>query len=136
MLYDIAKLENVNVIASGGQWPWQQAIRDIFAPRGVNVLVANRTNEFIDIAARQRIHATIIDAEREWEGLSVIRVFRIDFPLIPCIMLTPEAQENVLGAALELEVFSVIEKPVDFNILRSQLHRLFMRNYNSDIFAQ
>ena len=136
MLYDMTKLEDINIIAGAGQWPWQQAIRDIFTPRGVNVLVANKTIEFTDIAAHRRIHAAIIDADCDNEGLAVIKVFRIDFPLIPCIMLITKAQESFLGTALELDVFSVIEKPIDFDILRGQLNRLFIRNYNSTIFAQ
>ncbi|GAH06814.1 unnamed protein product, partial [marine sediment metagenome] len=35
---------------------------------------------------------------------------------------------------LRLDVFSVIGKPVDMNILLEQLNRLFVKKYNSDIF--
>jgi hypothetical protein len=42
----------------------------------------------------------------------------------------------VLGRALQLDVFSVIDKPVDMNVLREQLNRLFIKKYNSNIFAE
>ena len=41
---------------------------------------------------------------------------------------------RLLDEALQLDVFSVIDKPVDMDILRQQLNRLFIKKYNSDIF--
>ena len=43
---------------------------------------------------------------------------------------------QTLGKALQLDVFSVIDKPVDMDILRQQLNRLFIKRYNSDVFEQ
>jgi PleD family two-component response regulator len=54
--------------------------------------------------------------------------------LTPCLLLTSQASERVLGRALQLDVFSVIDKPVDMGVLRQQLNRLFLKKYNSDIF--
>jgi hypothetical protein len=42
----------------------------------------------------------------------------------------------VLRAALGLDVFSVIDEPVNMSILREQLNRLFIKKYNNDIFAE
>ena len=42
----------------------------------------------------------------------------------------------VLRAALGLDVFSVIDKPVNMGILREQLNRLFIKKYNRDNFAE
>ncbi len=44
---------------------------------------------------------------------------------------------NILAiAALGLDVFSVIDKPVDMGVLREQLNRLFIKKYNRDNFAE
>jgi hypothetical protein len=37
--------------------------------------------------------------------------------------------------ALRLDVFSVIDKPVDMFILQQQLHRLFIKKYSSSVFG-
>jgi hypothetical protein len=40
----------------------------------------------------------------------------------------------LLSDALQLDVFSVISKPVDMELLASQLNRLFIKRYNSSLF--
>ena len=129
------KLDEVNVLANGANWAWPEALRDIFRPRGVNLLVAEGAGEFVDIIGRRRIHTTIVDMEGEAGGLATIRIIRMDYPLLPCILLSQSAGEALLGKALRLNVFSVIEKPVDMQVLREQLNRAFIRRYNSYIFS-
>jgi DNA-binding NtrC family response regulator len=125
----------VNVLASEADWAWPQALRDIFRPRKVNLLVARGAVEFVDIIERKRIHTTIVDVDSEKSsGLATIRAIHIRYPLLPCILLTSAVGEGLLSKALDLNVFSVIDKPVDMSVLREQLNRLFMKKYNSDIF--
>jgi DNA-binding NtrC family response regulator len=131
-----SKLEEVNVLASEANWAWPEAVRNIFRPRGVNLLVARSTSDFVDIIERRRIHTTIVDMDSERSnGLATIRIIRMGHPFLPCILLSSHAGEAVLSKALKLDVFSVIDKPVDMDILREQLNRLFMKRYDSDIFA-
>ena len=135
MVFDLSKLDEVNVLASGANWAWPTALRDIFEPRGVNLLVAESTGEFVNVIEQVRIHTTIVDMDSEIGGLAAIKIIRMDYPLLPCVLLTNEADEEVLSKALELEVFGVIDKPVDMSILRELLNRLFIKKYNSDIFT-
>jgi CheY-like chemotaxis protein len=74
-----------------------------------------------------------MDSEQS-NGLATIRIIRMDYPLLPCILLTSAAGEALLGKALRLDVFSVIDKPVDMLILRQLLNRLFLKKYDSSIF--
>jgi len=132
-----SKLDEVNVLASGANWAWPEALRDIFQPRGVNLLVAESAGEFVNIIEQRRIHTTIVDMDSEKSnGLATIKITRMDYPLLPCILLASAAGEALLGKALQLDVFSVIDKSVDMSILRELLNRLFIKNYNSDIFAE
>lgn len=136
MVTNLSKLEEVNVLASEANWAWPEALRNLFRPRGVNLLVADNTGEFVNIIEQRRIHTTIVDMDSESSsGLTTIKIIRMDYPLLPCILLTSTAGESMLSKALRLDVFSVIEKPVDMNILREQLNRLFVKKYNSDIFS-
>ncbi len=123
----------INVLASEADWAWPRALQDIFRPRGVNLLMARDADEFVNIIGHQRISVTIIDVERP-SGLATVKIIRINFPLMPCILLAKAANEMLLDEALSLDVFSVIDKPVDMDVLRQQLNRLFIRKYNSDIF--
>ena len=136
MVSNLSKLEEINVLASEANWAWPEAVRYIFRPRGVNLLVAENAVEFVNIIERKRIHTTIIDMDSEGSnGLATLKIIRMDYPLLPCILLSSAAGESLLGKALRLDVFSVIDKPVDMSILQEQLNRLFVKKYNSDIFA-
>jgi len=135
MVSNVSKFDEVNVLASEANWAWPEALRDIFRPRGVNLLVAENADEFVNIIERKRIHTTIVDMDsEESSGLATIKIIRMDYPLLPCILLTSDAGKSLLGKALRLDVFSVIDKPVDMYVLREQLNRLFIKKYNSGIF--
>lgn len=135
MASNMSQLEEVNVLVSDANWAWPEALRLIFQPRGVNLLVAESASEFVHIIEKKRIHTTIIDMDSEQSsGLATIRILRIEYPLLPCILLTSTAGKSLLGKALQLDVFSVIDKPVDMRILREQLNRLFLKKYNSSLF--
>ena len=137
MVAQWSKLDEVNVLASAADWAWPQAVRDIFQPRGVNLLVAQEPDDFVHIIANRRIHTTIVDMD--WgrsTGLTTIRLIRLDYPLLPCIVLTSRVDQDVLGQALQLDVFGVVGKPVDMNVLRELLNRLFLKRYNSNIFSE
>jgi len=125
----------INVLASEASWPWPEALRDIFRPRAVNLLVAENAGDFVNIIQSRRIHTTIVDMDSEKStGLATIKLIRIHYPLLPCILLTSIAGESLLSNALKLDVFSVIAKPVDMEVLRRQLNKLFIKKYNSYIF--
>ena len=136
MVSNLSKFEEINLLASGANWAWPQALRNILRPRGVNLLVAEEPDEFVHIIERKRIHTTIVDMDSgKSNGLATIKIIRMDYPLLPCILLTSAANEAVLGKALQLDVFGVIDKPVDMNVLQELLNRLFLKKYNSDVFA-
>jgi len=135
MVSKLSKLDEVNVLASEAGWAWPEALRNIFRPRGVNLLVARSPGEFVNIIEQRRIHTTIVDMDSEGGGgLTTVRIIRMDYPLLPCILLTSEAGQELLGEALQLGVFGVVDKPVDMKIMLELLNRLFVKMYNSDIF--
>ena len=128
--------DEFNILASEANWAWPEALRDIFEPRGVNLLVAQSPGEFANVIEQKRIHTTIVDIDPETSGLMTIRIIRMNYPLLPCILLASEVGAAMLSKALQLDVFSVIDKPVDMQVLQDQLNRLFIKKYHSDIFAQ
>ena len=136
VVYEPSKLEDISVLASEADWAWPEALQCIFQPRGVNLLMAQSADEFIDVIGRRRIHTAIVDADSEkFNGLVIVKIIRMNYPLLPCIMLASSIEQSMLNEALRLDVFSVIDKPVIMKVLREQLHRLFVKRYNSNIFA-
>ena len=128
-------LDTINVLFSSADWAWPDAVRNIFEPRGVNSLLAESADDALDIIEHRRIHAAVLDMDsKKSSGLSLIKIIRSHYPLLPCILLARTPERALLSKALDLNVFSVIGKPVDMDILLEQLDRLFQKRYNSEIF--
>ena len=128
--------EKINVLLNGAQWAWPEALRSIFTPRGVDLLMASSPNEAISVIRQRRIHTVILDMDSErLSGIGTTRIIRSRFPHLPCILLSKCIESKLLRDALGLDVFSVIAKPVDMGILQRQLNRLFVKRYNSEVFA-
>jgi DNA-binding NtrC family response regulator len=137
MMAERSQLGDVNVLASAANWAWPEALRSLFKPRGINLMVAENTSDFVHILGRTRIHTTIVDMDSERaNALATIRIIRMDHPLLPCILLTSRVDQDVLGKALQLDVFGVVGKPVNMEVLQQLLNRLFLKKYNSDIFSR
>lgn len=130
-------LNEVNVLVDQAKWDWGAAVRQVFEPRGVNAVVASGAMEALEILDRTCIHTAIVDMESDnLSGLGIIRVLRGRYPELPCILLSKEPERRLLCSALELNVFSVIDKPVNLSILQEQLDRLFRKKYNSTVFCE
>ena len=137
MVMNNSQFNEINVLASEADWAWPEALRSIFQPRGINLLVADNPSDFLNIIQRKRIHTTIFDMDSEKSNaLVIIKLIRMNYPLLPCILLSSNTGQSLLCKALQLDVFSVIDKPVDMNILREQLNRLFIKKYHSNIFRE
>jgi DNA-binding NtrC family response regulator len=137
MVAQWSQFDEVNVLASVADWAWPEAVRDIFKPRGVNLLMAEKTNDFVSIIASTRIHTAIVDVDSERpSGLATVKIIRLGYPRVPCILLTSKTDEDMLCKALQLDAFAVVGKPVNMDILRELLDRLFVKKYNSNLFAR
>jgi DNA-binding NtrC family response regulator len=128
-------IEYINVLINDSGWAWPEVVRQIFRGRSVELSLVRQADEALYVLQHRRIHTAIVDMDCETGGLTIIKMIRSGFPLLPCILIAETAEQKLLSAALELDVFSVINKPVNILLLQSQLHRLFLKKYGSNIFA-
>ncbi|MGD0077545.1 MAG: hypothetical protein ABSB91_02840 [Sedimentisphaerales bacterium] len=144
MFADVGQSGEVSVLATQANWAWPLAVRDIFQPRGVNLLVAESTNDIVNVLRQRRIWTTIIDTDFQQSregclaagGFWTLKMIRMESPYMPCLMLVSNPTGDVLDEALRLDVFSVLDKPVDMRILKDQLNRLFVKKYGNNIFSE
>jgi DNA-binding NtrC family response regulator len=137
MIEKLPESSEINVLVSDADWAWPEAVRTIFMPRGINALLATEANDVLDIIEQRRIHTAIVDMDsRRLSGLGTIKMIRAHYPLLPCILVARVTERELLSDALELDVFSVITKPVDMDVLLGQLNKLFIKRYNSNVFAR
>ena len=66
-------------------------------------------------------------------GVQVLKILRQLDHLLPCILLAQHPGKRLFAEALTLNVFSVLEKPVDLNILAEQIDRIFLKYYATEM---
>ncbi|MBE0535244.1 MAG: response regulator [Phycisphaerae bacterium] len=126
----------INVLLGRSDAEWSRAVEQLFVPRGIRSMVAGSAGEAVDILERSHVQLALLDMDSGGPGgLSMVRAIRGYEPFLPCITVSSRWERPLLGEALELNVFSVIAKPVDMQVLQEQLNKLFIKQYNSDVFS-
>ena len=78
------------------------------------------------------IHLAVLDAQMpQLGGLQVVKIMREMHNAPPTIMLADDLSSHLLREALGMQVFSVLSKPVDFNLLLDAMARVLKRFYES-----
>ena len=111
---------------------WQDTVRRLLEPHGVNTLAARSGREALDLMQNRQVHVAVLDQQMpQLGGLQVVRIMR-DLPAAPpAILLAHHLTDHLLHEALGMRVFSVLSKPVDLNMLLDTLARVLKRHYQS-----
>ena len=128
----LSQPDSVNVLLSDANWAWPQAVSQIFQPQGINAMVAQTTDDVVQIIDNSKIHLAILDAG--W-GVQALKIVRKRDNLLPCLLLAQDVNDRLLAQALKLKVFSVLAKPVDMHLLADQIKRIFQKYYAIDVFS-
>ena len=106
----------------------RETLRDIVEPEGFRALLASSGEEALDIMhARSRSTlalARFADAadDRAGDGFQVVHQINA---LLPCILVTANASQEIIRKAFQVRVYSVIPKPVSrFLLINTMLRAL------------
>ena len=111
---------------------WAQTVRSLLAPQGVQTVAARTGREALRLIEDGHIHVAVLDTQMpQLGGLQVIRRMRELPAAPPAILLADHLTNHLLHEALGMKVFSVLSKPVDFNLLLDSLARVMRRHYES-----
>ena len=126
----------INILLGQAERNWEEIIATVFAPRGINSLVVRDAAEALDVLSNRYVHTAIVDMDTQRSGgFGLVKVVRKYHPRLPFIMFSGSSERKELALALEFNVFSVIAKPVNIEILQDELNRLFKKMYNSMVFS-
>jgi two-component system, response regulator PdtaR len=120
------------VLLANEQEGWHQTIRGLLRPQGVNTVSAHSGREALDLLEKTPVHVAVLDAQMpQLGGMQVIRMLRELHRATPAILLTNQMSNHLLQEALGMQVFSVLSKPVDFNVLLDSLARVLRRYHEN-----
>ncbi|MDP9174627.1 MAG: response regulator [Planctomycetota bacterium] len=120
------------VLLANEQEGWHQTVRGLLQPQGVNTVSAHSGQEALALLESTSVHVAVLDAQMpQLGGLQVIRLLRDLHKPTPTILLTSHMTNHLLQEALGMQVFSVLSKPVDFNVLLDALARVLRRYHEN-----
>ena len=118
------------VLLANEQEGWHHTVRQLLEPQGVQTVVARSGRDALNLMESRPIHVAVLDQGMpNLGGLQVIRMMREMNAAPPAILLANQLTTNLLHEALGMHVFSVLSKPVDFNLLLDALARVMRRHY-------
>lgn len=132
MALNLSQPDSINVLIGDQNWAWPEAVSQIFRPRGINALIAEKPDDIVQIIDNSKVHLAIINDK---DGIKTLKLIRQHNNLLPCMVLAEHINNKLLSEALNLNVFSVLTKPVNLMQLAEQLNRLFSKYYACDLFA-
>ncbi|HVT87751.1 MAG TPA: response regulator [Tepidisphaeraceae bacterium] len=120
----------LTVLLANEQEGWHQTVRQLLVPQGVETVSARTGREALNLIESRPIHVAVLDMKMQGlGGMQVIRLMREMRNAPPAILLAAELTTHLLHEAMGMHVFSVLSKPVDFNLLLDTLARVMRRHY-------
>jgi len=122
----------LTVLLANEQESWHQTIRGLLEPQGVQTLSARSGREALRMIESQPVHVAVLDQQMpQLGGMQVIKLMREMHKAPPAILLANQLTNHLLHEALGMHVFTVLAKPVDFNLLLDSLARILRRYHES-----
>jgi CheY-like chemotaxis protein len=98
---------------------FRETLQGVFEPLGFHTFSAGDGEEALDILRRETVHLALLDMHMpRLTGLEALRQMKRFDSRLPCILLSAEADENLIAEAREAMAFDVLRKPVSrINVL-------------------
>src|SRR3984957_2860179 len=122
----------LTVLLADENQDWALTVRGLLAPQGVQTVAARTGREALRLIESGTIHVAVLDQQMpQLGGLQVVKRMREMPGAPPAILLTDHLTNHLLHEALGMKVFSVLSKPVDFNLLLDAIARVLRRYHES-----
>jgi CheY-like chemotaxis protein len=110
---------------------FRETLRGIFEPEGLRTLVASDGEEALEIVRRSEVHVLLLDMHMpRLTGLETIRRVKQFKALLPCILISADADEALEEAAQAVRAYSVMRKPVSRINLTIAVRTALRSTYN------
>jgi CheY-like chemotaxis protein len=139
-MLDVQNSNRFNVLLANEQESWHRTVRELLGPQGVQTVSARTGREALRLMQTMPVHVAVLDQQMpQLGGLQIVKLMRENTPadgsaqaVMPAvILLTSHMTNHFMQEALGMQVFSVLSKPVDFNLLLDSLARVLRRYHEN-----
>ena len=120
----------VSVLIADDDPGYRETLREIVEPRGFRTLLARDGGEALEILRVETVHLAVFDMHMpRLTGLEVVELVHQFNSMLPCILVTADATEELMRQAFNVRAYSVIPKPVSRNVLLYTMVRALLKVY-------
>jgi CheY-like chemotaxis protein len=108
----------------------REVLREIVEPEGYRTYLASSGEEAVDIVREEDVHLALLDMHMpRLTGLETLQIMHQINALLPCILVTADATEDLMRQAFSVHAYSVIPKPVSKNVLLYTVVKALVKAY-------
>ena len=109
---------------------FRRSISGLFEPHGFATLEASCGEEAIEIVQDREVHLVLLDMYMPTlTGLETLRLVKQIKAFLPCIIMTAQADDQLIREALAARAFSVLSKPLSKPLVIHTVVRALRRAY-------
>jgi CheY-like chemotaxis protein len=111
----------------------REALGEALEQQGFRTLLAEDGGQAVELVQIDMVHVVLFDMQMpRLTGLEAFTVIRQTLDrVLPAVLMTADATNDLIRKAFEAQVFSVIPKPVNLNLVLNTLTRALAKAYGS-----
>jgi CheY-like chemotaxis protein len=112
----------------------RESLREIVEPEGYRTLLASSGEEALDITREEPIHLALLDMHLpRMTGLETLLLLHQMNAVLPCILVTADATDQLMREAFRARAYSVIPKPISKNVVLYTVVRALIHAYGQTL---
>src|SRR5262245_16922636 len=128
----MAATRNYSILITDDDQGSRESLRSIVEPEGYRAVLAESGEEALDIVREESIHLAIFDMHMpRLTGLETVELVHQINAVLPCILITADASEELMRQAFRARAYSVIPKPVSKGIVLYTVVRALLKAYGA-----
>src|SRR5262249_38046146 len=110
----------------------REALAEIVEGKGFRPVLAENGEQALVIVQHEPVHLALLDMQMpKLTGLETLQLVRQIHTLLPAILITADATRELMRRAFEAQVFSVVPKPVNAQVVVATVLRALVRVYGT-----
>lgn len=111
-------IEAPSILITDDDANFRATLQDVLEPQGYRTLLAADGEEALEIVRNEAVHLLLLDMHMpKLTGLETIQLVRQIKIAVPCILLSAAADELLVRQAQQVQVFTVLSKPVSRRVI-------------------
>jgi len=110
---------------------YRETLENVFAPRGMRILLAADGEEALHIVHTQEVHLALLDMHMpKLTGLETLRLVKQFKAMLPCILMSAQWDDVLVEQARLAHAYLVLPKPIPLRQITGAVWQALERTYS------